>query len=77
MILKLYRCLKPESNHFWEIGNLIDMESEYYHILQFSDKVEATLTREEVEAINCIDTIKNMSYMPVTDEQEDYLRKLK
>lgn len=77
MILKLYRCLKPESNHFFEIGNLIDMESGYYHDLCFADKTEETLTEEEVQIINYIDTETKQSYNEVTEEQIEYLEGLK
>ena len=77
MILKLYRCLKPESNHFFEIGNLIDTESDYYHFLKFSDGAEENLTREEVQAINVIDTETKQSYDEVTQEQLEYLEEIK
>lgn len=73
MILKLYRCLKPESSHFYELGNLIDMESEYYHFLRFLNGDEEIFAKEEVGAINCIDTIEKTSYNQVTDEQREWI----
>lgn len=76
MRIKLYRCLKPESIHFFELGNLFDMESEEYHYLRFADKKEEILSRNEVCAINYIDTKSNKAYEEVTEEQEEFVKEI-
>ena len=73
MIYKLYRCLKPESVHFYQLGNSVDMESEYYHYLQFVDGDIEILTKEEVDAINIIDTNTKQSWIKVTEEQYEFI----
>ena len=76
MVFKLYRCLKSESCHFHEIGHLFDMESEYYHYLKFSNCDEEIFSREEVQAINCIDTTSNQYWNKVTEEQIEFINEM-
>ena len=49
------------------------MESEYYHYLQFVDGDIEILTKEEVDAINIIDTNTKQSWIKVTEEQYEFI----
>lgn len=77
MIFSLYRCLKSGNEHFHEIGQLIDMESEYYHYLRFVNGDEIIFTREEVDGLNCIDTNTNQCWTEVTAEQQEFMELFK
>lgn len=77
MIFSLYRCLKSGNEHFHEIGQLTEMESEYYHYLRFINGDEIIFTREEVSALNYIDTNTNQAYEEVTQEQHEFMELFK